>query len=126
VLLASRELLAQDELDDFMQAEALIPRVRSNQPVVAMTGMALDELSWVLPDQVSAERPQRALCHQVRKLVRRLTARQREALRLLFVEELSHPEVLERMGLSGYQLDEAVEHGLARLRAWLNLSDMIS
>jgi DNA-directed RNA polymerase specialized sigma24 family protein len=85
---------------------------------------ALDELSWVLPNQVSVARPQRQACHRLRKLVRTLNGREEKAIRLLFFEELSHPEVLEKMHLRGDELEAALEHAFAKLRE--GLGDLVS
>jgi DNA-directed RNA polymerase specialized sigma24 family protein len=121
IVLATASLLDQDQLDELAMADALIPRLRSHQQVVVMPEATMDELLWVLPNQmsISAVRPQRQACHRLRKLVRMLNGRERKAIYLLYFREMSHPEVLEKMGLLGNELDEAIEHAFARLRAGL-------
>jgi len=118
-MLATVALLDQDQLDDLEMADALIPRLKSHQPVVVVSEAIFDELFYVLPNQVSVARPQREVCHRLRKLVRTLNGRERKAIRLLFFKELSHPEVLEKMGLHGDELNEAIEHAFSKLRAGL-------
>lgn len=123
-MLATASLLDQDQLDELRMAEALIPRQKSHQRVVVVPEAIFDELFYVLPNQVSAVRPQREVCHRLRKLVRTLNERERKAIRLLFFKEMSHPEVLQKMGLRGDELDEAIEHAFAKLRA--GLGDLVS
>jgi len=120
-MLAAASLLDQDQLDELEMADALIPRLKSHQPVVTIPEAVMDELSWVLPNQmsVSVVRPQRKVCHRLRKLVRTLNGRERKAIRLLFFKEMSHLEVLEKMGLCRNELDEAIEHAFTKLRAGL-------
>jgi DNA-directed RNA polymerase specialized sigma24 family protein len=102
-------------------ADALIPRLRSHQPVFVAQEVVLDALVWELPNQmsVSVVRPHRQVCHRLRKLLRTLNGREEKAIRLLFYQGMSHPEILEKMGLCGDELDEAIEHAFAKLRAGL-------
>ena len=87
----ARALLNQDRLDDILAEDALIPHKESHAKVVFLPEALLDELSFVLPTaEVSAKRPQRKVCHRLRKLVRSLNGRERKAIRFGPLDTVSH------------------------------------
>jgi DNA-directed RNA polymerase specialized sigma24 family protein len=108
-------------LDDFQREEALIPQLRSHAKVVFIPEALLDELSFTLPNQerVSVARPQRKVCHRLRKLVRALNGRERKAIRFLYFKGLSRQKVSVKMKLNARELDDTLSHAFAKLKAGL-------
>jgi RNA polymerase sigma-B factor len=51
------------------------------------------------------------------RLARRISPREREVLRLRFVEDLTQAEIGERIGVSQMQVSRIIRHALARLQA---------
>jgi DNA-directed RNA polymerase specialized sigma24 family protein len=87
--------------------------------MVSIPEALLDKLLSVPPNQeqgFAVARPQRQVCHCLRKLVRCLTRREQRAVNLLFYKGLSRPEVQERMHLHGDELDEALDSAFTKLR----------
>ena len=120
-MLATIDFLDQNRLDELEKEEALIPHLQSHAKTVCIPEALLDELSYMLPNQepVSVARPQRKACHRLRKLVRSLSGRERKIIRSLYFREMSHREVCEKMGLSGKEVDVALDHAFDRLRVGL-------
>jgi RNA polymerase sigma-B factor len=62
----------------------------------------------------------RATLHQ---LLGRVTAREREVLRLRFEEDLTQAEIGERIGVSQMQVSRIIRQSLSRLRAAAQQAD---
>ena len=120
-MLATREFLDQDHLDDFQNEESLIPHRKNHSKVVFVPGVLLDELSFVSPnqEQVSVARPQRKVCHRLRKLVRSLSGLERKVIRFLYFRDLPRSKVSEKMKLSENELEGVLNHAFAKLREGL-------
>jgi DNA-directed RNA polymerase specialized sigma24 family protein len=121
-MLATQEFLDQDRLDDQEREDALVPHPRNHAKMVFIPEAFLDELLSTPPNQeqvFTVARPQRKVCHCLRKLVRCLNRREQKAIRLLYYKGLSRPEVQERMRLYGDELDEALDSAFAKLRQGL-------
>jgi DNA-directed RNA polymerase specialized sigma24 family protein len=120
-MLATLDYLDQNRLDDLTEEDSLIPLPpqRSHTKMISIPEALLEGLLSVPPNQEPVARPQRKVCHRLRKLVRTLNGRERKAIRFLYFKGLSRPEVQEIMGLHGYQLDEALDSAFAKLREGL-------
>ena len=123
MLLVTKDSLEQDLLDDIDIEDSLIPRRRSHAATVKMTETLLEELAVVPPNQeqeeVSVARPQRKVCHRLRKLVRSLTGPERKAIRFLYFRNLPRKKVAEKMKLSQKQLVSVLDSAFAKLRIGL-------
>jgi DNA-directed RNA polymerase specialized sigma24 family protein len=123
----ARALLNQDRLDDILAEDALIPHKESHAKVVFLPEALLDELSFVLPTaEVSAKRPQRKVCHRLRKLVRSLNGRERKAIRFLYFKGLSHQKVALKMKMNTEELNDMLNHAFATLRNGLGICSPLS
>jgi DNA-directed RNA polymerase specialized sigma24 family protein len=121
--MVTKDSLDQSLLDDLGLEESLLPHRKSHATTVKMTEMLLEELSFVPPNQeqeeVSVARPQRKVCHRLRKLVRSLTGPERKAIRFLYFRNLPRKKVAEKMKLNQRQLVLVLDSAFAKLRAGL-------
>lgn len=110
--LATIQFLDQTRLDVVRSEDALVPRVHRSVQVgrkdkAERVFMPVDELERIAacpPNQEHESRPQRKICHRIRKAVRSLTKRERKIIKLLFFEDINPSEVAKIMRIEEVEL----------------------
>lgn len=94
-------------------------RVKVRMPVTLSDGSDLEDMLWAGPETAATAMEQRETCKQVREVIERLPAEQKEVVNLRVYGELSFKEIADLTGVS-------INTALGRMRyALLNMRRML-